>query len=105
MAAQTYRFTETMRLYPGVHSTWHYISVPAAESADIYTTYRAVARGFGSLPVTVTLGESQWCTSIFRDARAGRYLLFIKKAIRTAEGLMVGDAVSVELSFDSKVAV
>lgn len=48
-------------------------------------------RGFDSLRVRVTVGDSTWTTSIFPDSARGRYVLPIKRAIRTAEALDAGD--------------
>jgi hypothetical protein len=53
-------------------------------------------RGFGSVKVTVALGESRWQTSLFPN-KDGSWFLPVKKAVRVAEGLMDGDEVAVEL--------
>ena len=53
-------------------------------------------RGFGSVKVTVTLGESRWQTSLFPN-KDGSWFLPIKKPVRMAEGLEYGDEVAVEL--------
>ena len=53
-------------------------------------------RGFGSVKVTVTLGDSRWQTSLFPN-KDGSWFLPIKKPVRVAEGLAEGDEVAVEL--------
>ena len=53
-------------------------------------------RGFGSVKVTVTLGQSRWQTSLFPN-KDGSWFLPIKKPVRVAEGLVDGDDVAVEL--------
>ena len=53
-------------------------------------------RGFGSVKVTVTLGESAWQTSLFPN-KDGSWFLPIKKPVRVAEGLIEGDEVDVAL--------
>ena len=53
-------------------------------------------RGFGSVKVTVTLGESRWQTSLFPN-KDGSWFLPVKKPVRVAEGLEYGDAVEVGL--------
>ena len=53
-------------------------------------------RGFGSVKVTVSLGESTWQTSLFPN-KDGSWFLPIKKPVRVAEGLIDGDDVEVEL--------
>ena len=47
----------------------------------------------------VTVGGSKWTTSIFPDSVRGSYVLPIKRAVRKAEDLDVGDiaTVTVEL--------
>ena len=53
-------------------------------------------RGFGSVKVTVTLGESTWQTSLFPN-KDGSWFLPVKKPVRVAEGLVEGEEVAVEL--------
>jgi hypothetical protein len=53
-------------------------------------------RGFGSVKVTVTLGESRWQTSLFPN-KDGSWFLPVKKPVRVAEGLEYGDEIDVEL--------
>ena len=53
-------------------------------------------RGFGSVKVTVTLGASEWQTSLFPN-KDGSWFLPIKKPVRVAEGIADGDEVEVEL--------
>jgi hypothetical protein len=45
----------------------------------------------------VTVGGSTWRTSIFPDSTRGRYVLPIKRAVRKAEDLDVGDVATVTL--------
>ena len=51
-------------------------------------------RGFGSVRVRATIGSSTWTTSIFPSSGAG-YVLPVKRSIRVAEALDVGDVVTV----------
>lgn len=53
-------------------------------------------RGFGSVKVTVRVGETRWQTSLFPQ-KTGGWFLPIKKPVRLAEGLEEGDLVEVEL--------
>jgi len=53
-------------------------------------------RGFGSVKVTVTLGQSTWQTSLFPD-KDGSWFLPVKKPVRLAENLDYDDEVEVEL--------
>ncbi|MFF1528487.1 DUF1905 domain-containing protein [Cellulomonas sp. NPDC058312] len=74
---------------------WTFVSVPEDVSDEILERAGAFARGFGSLRVEVTVGGTTWRTSVFPSKTA--YWLPVKKAVRSAEGLTVGDAVRVRL--------
>ena len=79
--------------------SWTFVSLPVEASAEIRELAGGHRRGFGSLRVRVTLGGSRWATSIFPDGGRDAYVLPIKRAIRRAESLDVGDvaALTVEL--------
>jgi isopenicillin N synthase-like dioxygenase len=74
---------------------WTFVSLPAEESEHIRELTGPQRRGFGSVRVRVTVGTSLWRTSIFPDAASGRYVLPIKKAVRAAEAVDVGDQIRV----------
>ena len=75
---------------------WYFVTLPAEASADIAEVPRE-PRGFGAVKVHVRVGGSAWSTSIFPDSEQGAYVLPVKKAVRTAEGLVEGGPVAVEL--------
>lgn len=79
--------------------TWTFVRLPADASEDIRELTGGGGRGFGSVRVRVELGGSAWTTSVFPDRASGCYVLPVKRAVRTAEGLEPGDVakVSVEL--------
>jgi hypothetical protein len=79
--------------------TWTFVSLPVEASDEIRDLSEGSRRGFGSLRVKVSLGTSHWQTSIFPDSARGAYVLPIKRAVRRAQGLEIGDTatVSVEL--------
>ena len=78
-------------------AAWHFVTVPEELSDEIEHRTIGVARGFGSVRVEVTVGATTWSTSLFPDAGRGAYVLPVKKAVRTAESLSVGDDVVVRL--------
>ncbi len=88
-AIGTFDFTAPLWLHPG--GSWHFVSVPADTSEEIDDLASGIRRGFGSLRVGVTVGTTTWQTSIFPDSRNGTYLLPVKREVRLAEKLVVGD--------------
>jgi hypothetical protein len=82
-----------------VSDSWIFVSLPAEESVEIREIAGSVRRGFGSVRVTVTIGATTWKTSIF-PGNTGQYALPIKKAVRKAEGLDVGDTATVRVELD-----
>lgn len=93
MSKNTFKLHSKVWLYPGM-AGWHFISVPKKESAQIKEVFGALKRGWGSLPVEVTLGKSTWKTSIFPDKKSGTYLLPLKADVRKKERILSGDTVN-----------
>ena len=73
---------------------WIFVSLPADESEEIRDLAGGLRRGFGSLRVRATIGTSTWTTSIFPSSGGG-YVLPVKRPIRGAESLVVGDVATV----------
>ena len=73
---------------------WAFVSLPASESEEIRDLAGGLRRGFGSVRVRATIGSSTWTTSIFPASQAG-YVLPVKRPVRAAEGLDVGDVATV----------
>ena len=90
-----HRFEAELWLWDG-DAAWHFITVPPDLSDDI-EEQAGERRGFGSVPVEVTIGSSTWTTSLFPDSKRGAYLLPVKKQVRTREGIEAGDVVTVGL--------
>ena len=77
--------------------SWTFVSLPAGASAEIRELTDGLRRGFGSVRVRATVGSSTWATSIFPDAQRGCYVLPIKRAVRRAEDLDVGEVATVTI--------
>ena len=92
----TFEFAAPLWRYPGADG-WHFVSLPPEITADITDISTGIRRGFGSVRVAVTVGSTSWRTSIFPDSKTGAYLLPVKKAVRVAERLEVGDQVKAHL--------
>ena len=70
-------------------ASWVFVSLPVDVAEDIREMVPS-KRGFGSLPVHVRCGTSAWRTSVFPSKESGSFVLPVKKAVRTKEGLEVG---------------
>jgi hypothetical protein len=77
---------------------WTFVTLPA-DVADEFRFMRG-GRGFGSVRVKATLGSTTWSTSVFPDAQSRSYVLPIKAAVRSREGVCEGDLVVVTLEID-----
>lgn len=80
-------------LYEG-DSPWHFVTIDKKTSGDIKKEYPFPRRGFGSIPVNITIGKTTWRTSIFPE-RAGTYVLPLKKEVRNKENIAAGDQVKI----------
>src|SRR5688572_8925501 len=99
MAKSEFKVKAKVWLYQGA-SAWHFITLPKKESEEIKKSFAGIKRGWGSIPVAVTIGKTMWSTSIFPDAKAGAYLLPIKFNIRKKEGITAGDMVSFSIKIN-----
>lgn len=75
-------------------AAWHFVNIPKKESKKIKETFGARVRGWGSLPVEVTLGKTRWKTSIFPDKKSETYLLPLKASVRKKEGIYEGKLIT-----------
>jgi len=80
-------------IYPGI-AGWHFTNIPKKQSEVITARFGAKKRGWGSLPVEVTLGKTKWRTSIFPDKKSGMYLLPLKAEVRKKENIKNRDSIS-----------
>lgn len=71
-------------------SPWVFVTVPVENAQDLRDSAPAT-RGFGSIKVRVTIGETLWDTSVFPDKGTGSFLLPIKRSVRDRERLQPGD--------------
>lgn len=96
MSATTYNFKAEVWLYPSM-AGWHFITIPAEISKKIDFKHGMEKRGWGSLPVSVTIGGTTWSTSIFPDKKSQSYVLPVKAVVRKKESISKGNFVAVAL--------
>ena len=86
---ERFEFGAEIWLYEG-DAAWHFITVPPDISDQIEALTSGQRKGFGSVPVHVSIGATTWSTSLFPDARRQAYVLPVKKDVRKSEGLAAG---------------
>lgn len=89
-----FTFSGEVWIYSG-EGAWYFVTMPNDLADEIQARTAGIRRGFGSLRVHVTIGESHWATSLFRESKSGSYILPLKKEIRSKEKITEGDLVSV----------
>lgn len=74
---------------------FHFVAVPPADAAEIRALAPVLTYGWGAIPARVAIGGTEFTTALF--PKDGGYLVPVRDAIRRAEGLALGDTVSMEL--------
>ena len=99
------RITHTGPLWrwttPAAPAAWHFITIDGAAGEALSATalmrrMEGLSRGFGSLKVAATIGETTFKTSVFPSKESG-WLLPVKAAVRKAERLTDGAVVELVL--------
>lgn len=96
IAKDTFEFSASVVPYPGM-AAWRFVTLPHNVSDEINVCYKTQKKGWGSIPVLVTVGKTSWETSIFPDKKSQSYLLPMKREVRKKEGIMDGDRVTVSI--------
>ena len=72
---------------------FYFVRIPPAECEMLHAVSRFVTYGWGMIPVTAQVGDTEWQTSLF--PKDGGYLLPVKASVRRAENLEVDAPVPV----------
>jgi hypothetical protein len=73
-----------------------FVTMPEEQSHDLKAISASVTYGWGVIPVTVQIGDTEWKTSLF--PKDDLYLVPIKASVRKAEHLEEGDDVTIRLT-------
>lgn len=76
-------------------SPYYFVTVPAKQCRDLKVISELVTYGWGMIPVTARIGETEWKTSLF--PKDGLYIVPLKDSVRKAEDLDEGDKVTMHL--------
>ena len=93
-----YKVRARVWLWSGGAAAWHFVTIPVKQSREIERVHGGISRGWGSIPVVVTLGKSSWKTSIFPYKKVKAFILPLKADIRKKEGIGRRDLISFNLS-------
>ncbi len=77
-------------------SPFYFIEIPSAQSAKIKERASQLTYGWGVIPVTGVIGDTEFTTSLI--PKDGLYLLPIKNVVRFGENLEVGQEVQAKLT-------
>ena len=72
-----------------------FVAVPDHLVGEIHHAARDASYGWGMVPVTVTVGATEFATALFR--RGDTYMLPIKVAVQRAAGVGLGDRVAITM--------
>lgn len=75
---------------------FHFVTVPEEEAAAIGAVSGKVTYGWGMIPATVRVGDTEFTTALW--PKNGGYIVPLKDAVRNAEQIDVDDVVEIELS-------
>jgi hypothetical protein len=92
----TFEFEAVLWLYPG-KAAWVFLTLPPEVADDIDDAAPSTG-GFGSIKVAVRIGATEWSTSLFPSKESASFVLPVKRAVRDAESIEIGEAVRVALS-------
>jgi hypothetical protein len=106
MTTETHTTTATIWIWSTgkAPASWHFLTLDGevAEAIHALALMRRLEfgakRGWGSIKITATIGETSWQTSIFPAKDLGGWLLPVKAAVRKAEGLVAGDVVRITVT-------
>ncbi|GAA3430878.1 DUF1905 domain-containing protein [Kutzneria kofuensis] len=80
-------------------SPFYFVTMPEDQCRELHEVSAAVSYGWGCVPVTVTLGDTTWRTSMF--PKDGRYIVPLKAKVRRAEDVDEGMVVDLQLEVDA----
>ncbi len=78
---------------------FYFVTVPDEQSVEIEAVASMITYGWGAIPVKARIGSTDFKTSLF--PKGDLYLVPVKDTVRRAEGLHLGDNVTVHLRLDT----
>jgi len=91
-----FEFDAEIIRWPG-NAAFFYCLLPAGAAREITEVSQGLRRGFGSVRVDASCGNTQWRTSVFMDKKSNSYLMLLKKEVREAQTLVEGEVARFEI--------
>ena len=84
-------FESDIRIWPSEKAAWWFFTLPFEVAEQVRFAHAGrPKRGFGSVRVEDTLGQTSWRTSLFPNKADQNYLLPVKAAVRKAQSVVQG---------------
>jgi Domain of unknown function (DUF1905) len=78
--------------------SWFFITIDGAVAEAIRAASPGRMAAWGSVYVSVTIGATNWRTSLFPSKEVSGYILPVKATVRKAERIVEGDEVAVRVT-------
>lgn len=101
----SFDITASLWQYSAMKGTWFFVTIPKNESAALKKGFGQKRKGWGSIPVLVTIGTITWNTSIFPDSKLGCYIMPIKATIRKRASLVLNTPVQLSFSVNVRAMI
>ncbi|WP_396599264.1 DUF1905 domain-containing protein [Frigoribacterium sp. R86507] len=92
-----FRFDADLWRWESRRAFYTFVSLPPDVEDQVLMVAGDLLRGWGSVRVEARVGSSTFATSVFPLGDENAYALPVKRAVRDAEGVGVGDTVAVRL--------
>jgi hypothetical protein len=79
---------------------YHFVLLPEPQASELRDVANELTYGWGCIPARGRIGRTAFTTALF--PKDGTFAVPIKVAVRRAEGLDLGDVVSVRLELDDE---
>lgn len=102
--SETITATLPLRRWQGEKATYHLVSFTGdqAEALAGHALMQKLEmgrrRGFGSVKVTASIGDTSWKSSVFPQDKQSEWILLVSKKVMKAQDLAPGDQIAVSVT-------
>jgi hypothetical protein len=77
---------------------FHFVMIPEPQATELREVANELTYGWGCIPARGQIGDTGFTTALF--PKDGTFAVPVKVAVRRAEGLELGDVISVSLELE-----